>query len=441
MRQLFLVILLVLSLTADGYGAPAVVNPLVEAAKKGNLEQVKVLILKGAGPNQIDSEGKNALHWAAAEGHADVAAYLLDHKAAINAQDSKYKETPLVEAAQFGRLDVVKLLISRGAAIDIKGKYGGTALTSLVNNVGVASQKTSEAQVYEIISLLLAHGADPNAQNADGETMLHMPAYGNEVKLVSVLVKGKLKPDLKTKSGETALDYACRGKGDVEMFDVLRNAGFKPSHGYAGCLQGAVEQSKLRLVQKLLTLGPPPPNLLATAAAGNKSGDEQIALLLLEKTAAANSPSLMKITALHGAAMTNKTKLTAALLRKGAKVDVQASFFATGFPLHFAARFGNPDVVQLLLMAKAKVDDKNENGDTPLMLAVQGPIDYRPSDGPGPDWSKTPSYVKVIELLVANGANVNAKSSSGKSVVSMLSGVSNTDFKRQAAVALQRGRH
>ena len=417
--------------------AVAAPYPLIEAASKGNLEQVKALISKGADPNHMDDSGKSALHIAAEEGQKDVLAYLLDHKANINLQDKKFQETALTEAAQFGRLEVVKLLLDRGAAVDLKGKFGGTALSAVVNNVGVASRKTSEAQVYEIIRLLLAHGANPNSQQNSGETMLHMPAYANEVKIVSVLVQGKVNPTLKTSTGETALDYCCRGKGDVEMFDVLTKAGYKPALGMQRCLDGAVEQSKIKLVKRLLETTKPDPKLLGAAASGKGADAEEISLLILAKTNDVNVPSLMNLTPLQAAAVTNKTRLTAALLKRGAKMEPQTTWFTNGNALHLAARHGNSDVVKLLLDAGAKVDELNSSGETPLQLAVEGPIDYQPSDGPPPDWSLTPNYMKIIQMLLVRGAKKDHRDKNKKSISDTLNGVTNASFKSQAKALLR----
>ncbi len=415
----------------------AAANQLTEAAKSGDLEKVKALIAKGADPNQMNDSGQAAIHLASAEGHKEIVAFLLDHKANINLQDKTYQATALMEAAQFGRLDVVKLLLNRGAAIDRKGKFGFTALSGVVGNVSIASQKTSEEQAYEIIRLLLAHGADPNSQQTNGQTMLHMPAYGNDLKVVSFLLKHKVNPELKTKDGETALDYCCRGQGDLEMFELLSKAGYKPAKGIQKCLDGAVQESKIKLVHRLLESSKPDSHLLATAAAGTKANDEEIALLILKKCSDVNAPSYNNLTALHGAAVTNKSKLAAALLQKQANMNTTAFFIAEGTPLHLAARFGHPEIVEQLLAAGANVDAKNSYGKTALFLAVEGPIDYRPSDGPPPDESLNPDYLKVIEILLQKGAKKDLLDSNGKSISDFLSELSNAKFKAKAKVLLQ----
>ena len=54
-----------------------VANPLIEAAKKGDLEKVKPLLDNGAQVNHQDQYGMTALLWASINGHADVVGRLL----------------------------------------------------------------------------------------------------------------------------------------------------------------------------------------------------------------------------------------------------------------------------------------------------------------------------------------------------------------------------
>lgn len=66
-------------------------------------------------------------------------------------------------------------------------------------------------------------------------------------------------------------------------------------------------------------------------------------------------------------------------------------------PLHFAAKQHHEDVVKYLIKKKAEIDIRAEYGFTPLMLAAQ-----------------QTGGISVIKLLIANGADVNAKSKSGQ---------------------------
>jgi ankyrin repeat protein len=68
-------------------------------AAVGDLERVKALLQDH--PELVskgDKEGWTVLHWAAKGGHADVAGWLIDEKADVNARGSR-GETPLHEAA------------------------------------------------------------------------------------------------------------------------------------------------------------------------------------------------------------------------------------------------------------------------------------------------------------------------------------------------------
>ncbi len=81
----------------------------------------------------------------------------------INASKGKYKTTILMEAAVRGNLKVIKLLLDKGANIDMVDQDGWTAL------MGATVQGRTEP-----VRLLLEHGADVNAKNCNGETALVM---------------------------------------------------------------------------------------------------------------------------------------------------------------------------------------------------------------------------------------------------------------------------
>lgn len=95
------------------------------------------------------------------------------------------------------------------------------------------------------------------------------------------------------------------------------------------------------------------------------------------------------MTALHWAAYQEDTKLIAALLAKGARVDAATRNGALT-PIFLAATSGNAQSLKLLLDAGAPVDSRNEHGATPLMFAAAS------------------GNVDALQILVERGAAVNA---------------------------------
>jgi len=88
---------------------------LHKAAKEGDMEKVKSLLAEN--PDKIDDKdpiyGYTPLHRAAHQGHYEVAEYLLDQGADVNAE-SKKGETPLKLARQQENMEVADLLESWG---------------------------------------------------------------------------------------------------------------------------------------------------------------------------------------------------------------------------------------------------------------------------------------------------------------------------------------
>ncbi|KAB7507404.1 Tankyrase-1 [Armadillidium nasatum] len=129
-------------------------SALLDAAKKGNLARVQKLLTQ-ENINCRDSQGRNStpLHLAAGYNNLEVAEYLLENGADVNAQD-KGGLIPLHNASSYGHLDIAALLIRFSTAVNATDRWGFTPLHE-------AAQKGRT----QLCALLLAHGADPYMKN------------------------------------------------------------------------------------------------------------------------------------------------------------------------------------------------------------------------------------------------------------------------------------
>ena len=124
-------------------------TPLFIAAREGHLPVVQLLLDRGAGVNQADNEGVTPLYIAAQEGHLPVVKLLLDRGADVNPAMTNEGYTPLLIAAREGHLPVVQLLLDRGAGVNQADNEGVTPLY-------IAAQEGH----LDVVQLLLGRGAD-----------------------------------------------------------------------------------------------------------------------------------------------------------------------------------------------------------------------------------------------------------------------------------------
>ena len=127
-------------LIAHGAEIDAVVNgctALTFACARGDAEVADQLLAAGANPDVRQSNGLTPLHLAAIGGHTKTVALLLDHgvdpdQVQTNRTDNyptmAQGSTALHWAANWSRLDVVKLLLQRGANVHILNEAGDSPL-------------------------------------------------------------------------------------------------------------------------------------------------------------------------------------------------------------------------------------------------------------------------------------------------------------------------
>ncbi|MDR2773974.1 MAG: ankyrin repeat domain-containing protein [Tannerella sp.] len=135
-------------------------SELIDAAKGGDVKQVKELLKKGAKVNAADEYGETALMKASFNGNTEIAKLLLEKGAKVNAAN-EYGETALMKASFNGNTEIAKLLLEKGAKVNAAEKNGWTALMVASNNGHTETAK-----------LLIEKGADVNAASESGWTAL-----------------------------------------------------------------------------------------------------------------------------------------------------------------------------------------------------------------------------------------------------------------------------
>jgi uncharacterized protein len=94
-------------------------TPLHVASKEGHGGVVKALLDAGANAKAVTTSKTTALHLAAGAGSVEAVTALLDRGADVNAAEAAWGQTPLIFAAANNRVAAIRLLISRGAKVDL----------------------------------------------------------------------------------------------------------------------------------------------------------------------------------------------------------------------------------------------------------------------------------------------------------------------------------
>ncbi len=253
-----------------GYGG----SPLHAAAEKGYIKVLKILLINGADVNLLnsskqtplfsaathsqsnaarfliesgakviigeDSEYTNIFHKSITQIDGDLAQFFLDEGATINFIDS-YGETPLSQAAAYGKIETVKVLIDNHADLELGAPLFCAVVCKRLDVVELLLDKGANInlaniqwlrgsvlhraifnKVTDIALLLINRGIDLSILDSDKRTALHEAALYGNVPVAKLLLEKGINVTSLDKDGESALVDAFR-MGEKEIYNLIKS--------------------------------------------------------------------------------------------------------------------------------------------------------------------------------------------------------------------------
>lgn len=156
-------------------------TPLLIAANNGHQAAVEALLKHGADPSLCSEAGWSALTFAAHKGYDDIVTLLLKAEAPVNCRVTEDLSTPLHKAcagSKPGHLSAVKQLLQNGADVHALNKWRETPLLTAANHGQAAA-----------VEALLRAGGDPCKCTDTGWSPLSIAAYKGHDDVVRLLLE------------------------------------------------------------------------------------------------------------------------------------------------------------------------------------------------------------------------------------------------------------
>uniref|UniRef100_A0A8C8LTC1 K Homology domain-containing protein n=1 Tax=Oncorhynchus tshawytscha TaxID=74940 RepID=A0A8C8LTC1_ONCTS len=307
----------------------------------------------------------------------------------ISSQTESNHDTALTLACAGGHEELVSVLIARGANIEHRDKKGFTPLilSATAGHVGV-------------VEILLDKGGDIEAQSErTKDTPLSLACSGGRQEVVELLLLRGANKEHRNVSDYTPLSLAASG-GYVNIIKILLNAGAE-INSRTGSKLGisplmlAAMNGHVPAVKLLLDMGSDinaqiETNRNTALTLACFQGRAEVVSLLLDRKAYVEHRAKTGLTPLMEAASGGYAEVGRVLLDKSADVNAPPVPSSRDTALTIAADKGHYKFCELLINRGAHIDVRNKKGNTPLWLAANG------------------GHFDVVQLLVQAGADVDA---------------------------------
>ena len=318
---------------------------------------------------------------AARDGHNAVVDVLISHGASINTRN-RWGHTPLFWGVDSGSETVVKSLLQAGAFVDAKALKSQTCLH-------IAADGGWEGMVR----LLLCNGASLDVIDDQGRTPLFSAVKSESVNIVNMMLDKGASTDVRDHEGWTPIKYAA-WINSGRMVKILLQ---KTQDAYLSDLTTTNLEPDGEHIQELMS------NIILREASSldirlwrgmtvlhwaAKHGWDKIVQKLLENGASLDIEDNMNSTALVLAVVERHIKVVRILLAHGASKEVGKFYGRT--PLMLATSENQKDLVQILLENGARVDFEDSRGQTALHFAAER------------------GWKEITQMLLDAGADPNA---------------------------------
>ena len=355
-------------------------TPLLLAIIKNNLELVKYIVNHSADLT-TKCEGATPLDAAILANASDeIIIFLLENGVDMNNSSS------LKTAIANGKNHAAKLLIDKGMSLKISD--GETPLNTAVfmNNI-------------ELVNLLIEKGADINEPNSNGCMPLHIAARHNCVEIAKLLINKGAKKDVVSKIGSP---YAIAlGSGNKNIVSMLVDPNKKNNQQlnmelYLSCKTGNIGTIRQKIREgadvNFIFMDGTTPLIIAAVYEKFRVMEE-----LLKNKADINL-NTFNGTALHLAAVLNKPRSIEFLINHGANPEIHSGMdYAT--PLTCGVLQNSFDAVRALIKKGANINSRHSQGATSLILAT------------------SIKNFQMVQFLVENNANLDLQDNDGNTAL------------------------
>jgi hypothetical protein len=181
-------------------------EPVVEAAKNGDLETVKTILKEDPSKlNATDGENYTSLHWACMRAHWDIVKFLIKKGADLNIMGGD-GGTPINWAVHHDNVEIIKLMVEKGTKLNIRNKWGMTELHTAIWRGCI-----------HVVEYLLDNGSDPMSKTNEGWTAMHYAFRSGHDNIIEMLRKRGLSVTVKDNQGRMPRHLYFKKPNSIEL--------------------------------------------------------------------------------------------------------------------------------------------------------------------------------------------------------------------------------